>query len=57
MFINKHNTINTNGTYHITENNSLYNVTDNNYYTKRILIQVMSLIALHDITIRIMNTM
>ena len=35
FFINKHNTINTNGTYNITKNNSLYNVTDNNYYTKK----------------------
>ena len=35
MFINKHNTINTNGTYNITKNNSLYGVTDNNYYSKR----------------------
>ena len=36
MFINIHNTINTNGTYNITNNNiSLYNVTDNSYYTKK----------------------
>ena len=34
VFINKHNTINTNGTYNITKNNSLYNVIGNNYYTK-----------------------
>ena len=34
VFINKHNTINTNGTYNITRNNSLFNITDNNYYTK-----------------------
>ena len=34
VFINKHNTINTNDTYSITKNNSLYNVTDSNYYTK-----------------------
>ena len=35
MFINKHNTINTNDTYNITKNKSLYNVTGNNYYTKK----------------------
>ena len=35
MFINKHNTFNTNGTCNITKNNSLYKVTDNNYYTKK----------------------
>ena len=35
MFIDKHNTINTNDTYNITKNNSLYKVTDNNYYTKK----------------------
>ena len=35
VFINKHNTINTNDTYNITNNNGLYNVTDNNYYTKK----------------------
>ena len=34
VFINKHNTINTNGTYNITKNNSLFNITGNNYYTK-----------------------
>ena len=34
MFINKHNTINTNDTYDIT-NTSLYNVADNNCYTKK----------------------
>ena len=36
VFINKHNTINTNDTYNITKNNSLYNVTDNKYNTKQI---------------------
>ena len=35
VFINKHNTINTNDTYNVTNNNSLYNVTDTNYYTKK----------------------
>ena len=35
VFINKHNTINTNDTYNITKDNSLYNVTGNNYYTKK----------------------
>ena len=40
VFINKHNTINTNDTYNITKNNSLYNVTDNNYYTEKNLTQV-----------------
>ena len=35
VFINKHNTINTNDTYNITGNNSLFNITDNNYYTKK----------------------
>ena len=35
VFINKHNTINTNDTYNIAENNSLYKVTDNSYYTKK----------------------
>ena len=34
VFINKHNTINTNDTYNIPKNNSLYNVTGNNYCTK-----------------------
>ena len=34
VFMNKHTTINTNGTYNITKNNSLYSVTDNNYCTK-----------------------
>ena len=36
VFINKHNTINTNDTYNVTKNTSLYNVTDTNYYTKKI---------------------
>ena len=36
VFINKHNTINTNDTYNITKNNNLYNVTGNNCYTKKI---------------------
>ena len=35
VFLNKHSTINTNGTYNITKNNSLYNVTVHNYYTKK----------------------
>ena len=35
FFINKHNTIKTNGTYNIAKNNSLYHVTGNNYYTKK----------------------
>ena len=35
VFVNKHNTINTNGAYNITQNIDLYNVTDNNYYTKK----------------------
>ena len=35
MFINKHNTINTDDTYNITKNNNLFNITDNNYYTKK----------------------
>ena len=35
VFINKHNTINTNDTYNITKKNSLYNVTENNYYTEK----------------------
>ena len=35
VFINKHNTINTNGTYNITNNNRLYDVTDNNHYAKK----------------------
>ena len=35
VFINKHNTINTNDTYNITKKNSLYNVTDNQYFTKK----------------------
>ena len=34
VFINKHNTINTNDTYNITNNNNLYNVTDKKYYTE-----------------------
>ena len=36
VFINKHNTINTNDTYDITKDNSLYDVIGNNYYTKKI---------------------
>ena len=36
VFINEHNTINTNDTYNITKNNSLYNVTDKNYYTNKV---------------------
>ena len=35
VFINKHNTINTNDTYNITKNNSLFNVTGNNYHIKK----------------------
>ena len=35
VFINKHNTINTDDTYNITENNNLFNITDNNYYTQK----------------------
>ena len=35
MFINKHNTINTNDTNNITKKNSLYNVAGINYYTKK----------------------
>ena len=35
VFINKPNTINTNGTYGVTKNNSLYDVTGNNYYSKK----------------------
>ena len=35
VFVNKHNTINTNDTYNIPENNSLCNATDNNYDTKK----------------------
>ena len=35
VFINQHNTINTNDTYNITKKNSLYNVTDNQYFTKK----------------------
>ena len=57
VFINKHNTINTNGTYNIAKNNSLYNVTDNNYDTKTNLLQVISPTILQDITITIMNIM
>ena len=33
--LNKHNTINTNGTYNTTKNNSLYDLTENSYYTKK----------------------
>ena len=35
VFINKHNTINTNDTYNITKKNSLYNATASHYYTKK----------------------
>ena len=35
VFINRHNTINTNVTYSITKDNRLYNVTDNNYHAKK----------------------
>ena len=34
VFIKKHNTINTNGTYTLTNTNSVYIVTGNNYYAK-----------------------
>ena len=33
--INKHNTIDTNGTYNVSKTNNLLNATDNNYYTKK----------------------
>ena len=36
FFMNRHNTINANGTYNIAKNNSLHNVIDNNYYAKKI---------------------
>ena len=36
MVINKHNTINTNGTYNISKTNNLLNITDNQYFTKKI---------------------
>ena len=32
--LTKHNTINNNGTYTLTNTNSVYIVTDNNYYAK-----------------------
>ena len=35
VFVNKHQTINTNGTYIMTKNTSLYNVTGNSYHTKK----------------------
>ena len=35
VFINRHNTINTNGTYNMAKDNSLYNAVDNNYHTKK----------------------
>ena len=35
VFINTHNTINTNDTYIVIKKNSSYNVPDNNYYTKK----------------------
>ena len=35
MFINKHNTINTDDTYNITKNNNLFNITDAQYFTKK----------------------
>ena len=38
VFINKHNTINANGTYNITKTTDLYNITDNNYYTEKSII-------------------
>ena len=38
VFINKHNTINTNDTYSITNNVDLYNVTGNNCYIKKSII-------------------
>ena len=55
VFINKHNTINTNDTHNITKNNRLYNVTDNNYHTKKQTIQEISPTILHDLTITGMN--
>ena len=54
VFVNKHNTINTNGTYNITKNNSLYNVTGNNCYTKKNF-NTRSPTILQDIAITIMN--
>ena len=35
VFINNHNTTNTNDTHNATKTNSLFNVTDNNYYTEK----------------------
>ena len=36
VFINNHNTINTNDTYNISKTNNLLNTTDNQYFTKKI---------------------
>ena len=46
-----------NGTYTIINTNNTFNATDNNYYIKKPIIQVISLITLHDITITNMNIM
>ena len=35
----------------------MFNITDNNCYTKKPIIQVISLITLQDIIITLMNTM
>ena len=46
-----------NGTYTIINTNNTFNATDNNYYIKKPIIQVISLITLHDITITNMSIM
>ena len=35
VVVNKHNTINTNGTYNVSKTFHVLNITDNNYYTKK----------------------
>ena len=53
--LNKTSNNYSNDTYNMIKRDSLYNATGNNYYTKRLLIQVISATILHDITITIMN--
>ena len=55
--LNKTSNNYSNDTINLTKTNRLLNVIDNNYYTRKSIIQVISLITLHDIIITIMDTM
>ena len=57
VFINKHNTINTNDTYNVTKIIVYIMLLIMVTILKRISIQVISLITLQDIVITLMNTM